>query len=301
MTCPFLKEARVKYCRTSTFRKLIPLAQAGRAEERCSSEKYPDCLVFRQQPDAMDLAAFGICPFLSESLMQYCGAAPVAKFVPYSESLLTRCGNDSYRYCELYLQMAHPLPAPETADGIAMPRELAYSANHMWVDVGGDGVWHAGIDAFLGRVLGEVERIEFVWQKGHHRPTAVINAGGIEREITLPIPLTLTGCNLYLRANPARLTAEPYTRGWLFEGVPDAGAPDGLLRGEAARQWMDSEVRHISEFLQRMPGLPGQTIGQTMADGGMFCAGLARHIEREQMLALLDEFFSPLREQERKL
>ena len=29
MTCPFLKEAQVKYCRTSSVRKLIPLA-AGR-------------------------------------------------------------------------------------------------------------------------------------------------------------------------------------------------------------------------------------------------------------------------------
>jgi glycine cleavage system H lipoate-binding protein len=312
MICPFLKEARVKYCRTSSLRKLIPLAHTGHTEERCSSENYTGCPIFRQQPDATGLAAFGICPFLSESLMQYCGAASVAKFVPYSESLLSRCGNDSYRYCELYLQMAHPLPPPETADGIAMPEELGYSPNHMWVDVSADGVCHAGIDAFLSRVLGEVESLTFVWQKGHHRPTAVVTAGGIEREITLPIPLTLTACNLYLRANPGRLTSEPYTRGWLFEGVPDAGTLDGLLRGRAARQWMDAEVRHISEFLQGMPSPSGrilgqtmgqtvdQTMGQTMADGGLFCAGLARHIEREQMFALFDEFFSPLREQERK-
>jgi len=56
MTCPFLKEAQVKYCRTSSVRKLIPLAQASRAEELCSSENYSDCPVFRQQPDAHELA-----------------------------------------------------------------------------------------------------------------------------------------------------------------------------------------------------------------------------------------------------
>jgi glycine cleavage system H lipoate-binding protein len=294
MTCPFLKEAQVKYCRSSSIRKLIPLAQAGRADERCSSENYAACPVFRQQPDADTFAAFGTCPLLHESLMQYCGAAPVAKFVPYSESLLSRCGNDGYRYCELYLQMSHPLPAPETADGIAMPAELAYSANHLWLDAGGDGTCHVGIDAFLSRALGEVERIGFVWQKGHHRPAAVVTAGGVDLEITLPFALQITSCNLYLRANPERLTSEPYTRGWLFAGVPEPGAADGLLRGEQAQHWMEREVRAIHEFLQHLPG----PAGPTAADGGMFSAGLARHIEREQTFALFQEFFSPLREQE---
>jgi glycine cleavage system H lipoate-binding protein len=294
MTCPFLKEAQVKYCRSSSIRKLIPLAQAGRADERCSSENYRTCPVFRQQPDADGFAAFGTCPLLHESLMQYCGAAPVAKFVPYSESLLSHCGNDSHRYCELYLQMAHPAAPPETVDGIQMPAELAYSPNHMWVDVGGDGVCHVGIDAFLSRALGEVERIGFVWQKGRHRPAAVVTSGGIDLEITLPFALELTDCNLYLRANPERLTGEPYTRGWLFAGVPDAGAADGLLRGEQAQHWMEREVRGIHEFLQQLPG----PAGQTAADGGMFSAGLARHLEREQTFALFQEFFSPLREQE---
>ncbi len=297
MTCPFLKEARVKYCETSSVRKLIPLAQAGRTEERCSSEHYSDCPVFQQHPDSTTLAVFGSCPLLHESLMQYCGAASIAKYIPYSESLLSRCGNDSYRYCELYLQMAH-LPSPaETVDGVPMPENLAYSANHMWLDAGADGVCHVGIDAFLGRALGDVERISFVWQSGHHRPTAVVTSSGVDLEITLPFALRLTDCNLYLRANPARLTGEPYTRGWLFEGVPDAGSLDGLLRGEEAQRWMEREVRNVSEFLQRLPG----PLGRTAADGGMFCPGLARHLEREQTLALFNEFFSPLREQEIRL
>jgi glycine cleavage system H lipoate-binding protein len=294
MTCPFLKEAQVKYCRTSSIRKLIPLAQAGRTEERCSSEHYLECPVFREQPDAEGLAAFGTCPLLHESLMQYCGAAPVAKFVPYSESLLSRCGNDSHRYCELYLQMAHPLAPPETADGIPMPAELGYSVNHLWLDLGGDGLCHVGIDAFLARALGEVQRIDFVWQKGRHRPTAVVTAAGVDLEITLPFPLQMTACNLYLRANPARLTGEPYTGGWLFAGVPEPALSDGLLRGEPAQHWMEDEVRKVNEFLLNLPG----PAGHTAADGGMFSAGLARYIEREQMLALFHEFFSPLREQE---
>jgi glycine cleavage system H lipoate-binding protein len=301
MTCPFLKEAQVKYCGTSSVRKLIPMAQAGRAEERCSSASYPACPVFRQQPGAREMAALETCPFLHESLMQYCAAASVTRLVPYSESLLSRCGNPSYRYCELYLQMAHPLPPAETVDGLPMPADLGYSANHMWLDTaaqaGGDGVCYAGIDAFLSRMLGPVERVSFVWQRGRHRPTAVVTAAGVDLEITLPFPMQLTNCNLYLRANPGRLISEPYTGGWLFEGVPEPGALDTLARGEQARHWMEGEIKSISEFLQHLPGPDGPTA----ADGGMFSAGLARYLEREQTLALFHEFFSPLREQEVRL
>ena len=125
--------------------------------------------------------------------------------MPYSESLISRCGNDSFRYCELYLGMAHPAPAAEQVDGIALPGWLQYSANHMWLDVTEDGVCHAGIDAFLSRALGKVDRISYVWQKGERRPAAVLTVNGMDLEVVFPNPLMLTGCNLYLRADPARL------------------------------------------------------------------------------------------------
>ena len=71
--------------------------------------------------------------------------------------------------------------------------------------------------------------------------------------------------------------------------MPDAGTLDCLAHGEQAQHWMDGEVKKLNEFLQQLPG-PN---GPTAADGGMFSTGLARYIEREQMLALFHEFFSP--------
>ena len=40
----------------------------------------------------------------------------------------------------------------------------------MWLDVGEDGICHAGIDAFLSRALGQVERISYVHCKGGTGP-----------------------------------------------------------------------------------------------------------------------------------
>ncbi|HUI56223.1 MAG TPA: hypothetical protein VLY04_14705 [Bryobacteraceae bacterium] len=284
MTCPFLKETQVKYCRSAAVRKLIPLAQAGRAKEKCSSGEFTACPVYQQQREADARGDFGPCPYLHESLMQYCAAAATTKFVPYSESLLSRCGNDSYRYCELYLAMAHPNLPVEEVDSIPMPSWLQYSANHMWLDATDDGLCHAGIDAFLARALGPVDRISYVWQTGHHRPTAVLTAAGIDWEVVFPNAFQITRCNLYLRATPGRLTAEPYSAGWLFEGKVEPGTEANLLLGDAARQWMEEEHRRINDFLQQQCGCA--------ADGGTLAAGCARHLDREQMLALFHEFFS---------
>ena len=207
------------------------------------------------------------CPCLRESLMQYCGAAPVAKFVPYSESLLSRCGSDSHRYCELYLSMAHPEAPPAGADAISTPEWLNYTANHLWLDVTEDGVCHAGIDAFLSRTLGKVDRIGYVWTKGLHRPTAVLTVDGCDLQIVFPNEMMLVNCNLYLRADPSRLTTEPYAGGWLFEGEPLPETARNLVAGPQAREWIEREERRMSEFVHQ------QTVPR--ADGGRW-----RHVRK---------------------
>jgi glycine cleavage system H lipoate-binding protein len=295
MTCPFLRETQVKSCSSASIRKLIPLAQAGGKDEKCSSAAHTTCSVYRNELTGPETG--GPCPFLRESLMQYCAAAPVTRFVPYSESLLSRCGTDSFRYCDLYLSMAHPDLSREEVDGLPLPGWLSYSANHMWLEVTEDGICHAGIDAFLARVLGKIERLSYVWEKGRHCPTAVLTAAGQDFEATFPNPMLLTNCNLYLRANPSRLISEPYTAAWLFEGMPLPETRNHLRSGVAARQWMEREQRRINEFLQQ----PADGSQPCAADGGQFAEGLAAHVPPERLRALFHEFFSPFASEKSQL
>jgi glycine cleavage system H lipoate-binding protein len=287
MTCPFLREAQVKFCEAAPVRKLIPMLQCGRAEEKCSSGAHTTCRVFQGREEQASTAPAGHCPFLGESLMQYCGAAPVARFVPYSESVLSRCGNEGFRYCELYLSMAHPASPADEVDGIAVPDWLRYASNHTWLDITSDGTCHAGVDAFLSRVIGPVERISYVWMKGDHRPAAILTAGGIDLEVVFPNPIRITGCNLYLRANPTRISTEPYTAGWLFEGTPLPETAAGLLEAGEARAWMGQEERRMNQCLQ-------DAAGTCAADGGLCAPGALRLLSRERAMALFHEFFSPL-------
>lgn len=292
MTCPFLKETRMKYCQSSAIRKMIPFAQSNHADEKCSSGDYASCPVYQAQPPSG--IERGSCPLLRVSLMQYCGAAPVAKFVPYSESLLSRCGSNSHRYCELFLAMARA-DAAAGADGIPMPEWLSYSDNHMWVDVTEDGACHIGVDGFLSRALGKIDRISYVWTKGLHRPTAVLTVGGCDLQIVFPNEVLLVNCNLYLRADPSRISSDPYAGGWLFEGEPVPDTTRNLLPGGQAREWMEREQRRINEFFQQHTA----GAGLLAADGGVLVEGAARHLDREARLALFHEFFSPFASEKR--
>ena len=275
--------------------------------ERCSSSDYSNCPAAKQHHE--ELPSQSHCPFLQESLAQYCAAAAVTKFVPYSESLLSRCGNESHRYCELFLAIARPetdLSASVAArgdanqdvvEGIVMPRRVAYSANHMWLDADDDGLFHVGLDAFLAGAIGCVEHISFAATHGVTRPAAVLTVKGVDVQVVFPNNMLLTQANAYLRASPGKLISDLYTAGWLFEGrdpgeLSDETNPkvsEGLIRDEKARRWMEQEVYRLSTFIHdeysRREGL--------MMDGGLFARGVALQLTSDELLHLFNEFFSP--------
>jgi glycine cleavage system H lipoate-binding protein len=293
---------------------MIVRTPLGVGIERCSSPDYVNCPAVKQHHE--ELPNQSHCPFLQESLAQYCSAATVTKYVPYSESLLSRCSNESHRYCELFLAVtrAHdekPSGVEENAataekendssiyevEGIRMPGDLSYSLNHMWLHVDRDGSYHVGIDAFVAKVLGRVERLSYVTLHGVDRPSAVFTVNGADLQIIFPNRMLLTGTNSYLRANLEKLIADPYRAGWLFEGKDPKGSAHqkdsiptaGLIRDDNARQWMGEEVQRLSSFvheeLSRQEGV--------MMDGGSFVDGVALQLNREELLHLCNEFFSP--------
>jgi len=314
MICPFLKEEHVRYCRASPFKKMIPRSLEDTHSQRCSGREWVSCPMAMQKDQEM--ADQMQCPYLQESLVQYCSAASATKFIPYSESLLSRCGNEGHRYCELYLAMANPESNANDAasngrqkdmavefwvEGVRLPSRLWYSPNHMWLDVSDDGYCHVGVDGFLTKVLGQVDQISFVEGKGIKRPSVVLTSNGVDFHLVFPNRLMIAGRNAYLRACPQKLISDPYVTGWLFEGIePSATVLDsnesittGLINGKDAYEWMQQESLRLSVWLHHVIGL-SQSRGEiVMMDGGSFHQGVVQHLKREQTLHLFDEFFSP--------
>jgi glycine cleavage system H lipoate-binding protein len=317
MRCPFLHEVRVKFCRATAFRKMIPESARDVGHERCSSTAYVGCSAV---PAGVTGQAIGpSCPHLQDATAEYCGASPVRRYVPANDAPLSRCSCGGHRFCELYLATADPrgerlpgntgLARPSSpgcptvvVDGIPVPGHLSYSPNHMWLDVDQDGRCHVGIDAFLARVVGHADMISFVTSgRGSDRPVVVLTVDGVDLQLVFPHPLAEAAVNAHLRIDPAKLTADPYGAGWLFEGVEPAtlgasvGAAlqAGLIPGERAARWFVAEGTRLLEFLHGRIVQPAAVGTRLAADGGRIEAGLAARLQRELRISLFNEFFSP--------
>jgi glycine cleavage system H lipoate-binding protein len=302
MRCPFLREAQVKSCCASPFKKMIVRTVDRASYERCSSNEWISCPASKQHHE--DRPAVDHCPFLQESLVQYCSGIPVLKYVPYSDAPLSRCSNDSHLYCEVFLSMVNP--GTQLADhhvppcSVSQNKGVCYSKNHMWLDVHEDESCHVGIDAFLAKFLGNVERLSYVTTKSVCSPTAVITARGVDLESVFPVRIQVTGVNTYLRARPSSLVSHPYTLGWLFEGIvpkdPSEGSihstDNGMIKSGQARRWLGQESRRLTDYVHNELLLNRNREFATMMDGGSWSEDLIIHLTREEILQVWNEFFS---------
>src|SRR5437868_817096 len=167
MRCPYLKDANVKLCGNSAWRKMIVQQAADAGDEKCSSSSYANCPLYPRRGE--EAPADSRCPYLEEKRAEYCAAARVPQLVPHTEAS-SRCKSDSYKYCN-----ALPGRVPRRLDnGVEVPVHLYYSVSHLWLDPGTDGGWHIGIDSLLAKVMGSVDRVTFVTLEGVERPAAVL-------------------------------------------------------------------------------------------------------------------------------
>lgn len=311
MKCPFLKDTRVKFCQASPIRKMIVSDQGEGEVEKCSTPLWTSCPVAQER--VKGTTQHKQCPFLKESFVQYCSLSSVTKFIPYNEAPFSRCTNSNHRYCEHYLSMEKPHCPLNTGvtsdtedgenettndyliDGTRVPQKLKYSHNHMWIDESEDGSCYIGVDAFMTRILGEIEAVDFITTKGVGRPAAVMTVNGIDLEIVFPNELLITGMNSYLRATPGKVSSDPYGAGWLFEAQetkhPKKNVP--LFYGRSALQWMQLETNRLNQFVHNEIQQLKLEDKILMADGGNVADDFAKHLRREDLLKLFHNFFSP--------
>lgn len=319
MKCPFLQEAQVKFCRASVFRKMIVRTPDQATRERCSTPDYVHCPAAAKPHEKLSDQSH--CPFLQESPAQYCSAVPLTKFIPYTEPVLTSCGTDRHKYCRSYLAVANPEGKDPTqegdsdgagfdtqtgeylVEGLRVRDWLHYSPNHMWMDISPDGCVHIGIDSFLAGLMVQPDRLTFVTCGGICRPTLVFTIQGFDLPMVFPCRIRVTNPNLYMRTDPSRVLSDPYTFGWLFEGMEvaeentgqSAAAKRTLRTGRSVASWMHHEVERLSRFLHSISHLADSQGVRLMADGGHRYKDLAGQLGREERIQLLDQFFSPWR------
>jgi hypothetical protein len=170
----------------------------------------------------------------------------------------------------------------------------------MWLDQADDGLCHIGVDAFLAYFFQRIEAINFLPALSSALPTTVLTIHGVDLHLVFPFPMNVTRINSYLRADVHKLVSYPYSAGWLYEGtllepnsLQSTAPASSLLRGTGAVQWMKSELSHLSEFIHEQI-IPNHIAGQpVMMDGGIVHPDFLHHSNKQELLHLFNEFFSP--------
>lgn len=117
------------------------------------------------------------------------------------------------------------------------PEELAYTAEHEWVQELDDGRLKIGITDFAQDALGDVVYIDLPDTPKEAEAGAVVaevESTKSVSEIYMPISGTITDTNEALGDSPDLVNADPYGAGWFFIMEPAGDADRSSLIDAAA-------------------------------------------------------------------
>jgi glycine cleavage system H lipoate-binding protein len=186
------------------------------------------------------------------------------------------------RFRDRALGLAH-------VEGGVWAANVDYAPGHTWVRRLRRGGLRIGLDDLAQRLLGGGEIVEMPKQGSLVRAgevTTVIRCGDKIGEIRSPVDGTVSEVNDAVVRNPSLIHREPYTRGWLYTVAPSGAGPTQVLRGEAARRWVERESVRLTRFLEH-------DLGLAAADGGEIVAPPPALLTGEQWTALTMAFLWP--------
>ena len=81
----------------------------------------------------------------------------------------------------------------------------------------------------------------------------------------------------------------------MFSGRTEWHDPirDGLIDGARAADWIRAEAERLTSFVHERVARAGEGGMRYAADGGRADFGLASHLDRDDLIALYNEFFAP--------
>lgn len=151
-----------------------------------------------------------------------------------------------------------------------------YAPGHAWLQASGAGRLRVGLDDLAQHLLSRITSVSLPEVGRSFRagePIAAIQAG--RRQALLPAPVSgrVVAVNRGAQRHPARLHADPYSRGWLYVLQPDDDSYTRMPSGEGSRQWFSSEAVRFSRFIEGQLGLAAADGGELVAPGPSLLTG----------------------------
>lgn len=178
------------------------------------------------------------------------------------------------------------LPRAVTAGWFQVPADVALHPGHTWARMEEDGTVAVGLDDLGHRMVGAVDGMSLPSpgsrvEQGER--AVMLEAGGKQVGLLSPVDGEVVATNAAARDGSA-----PYGEGWLFKVRPTRWARNAaqLLKGEAAREWVEEQGRKLTMRLA-----PEMALAPAMHDGGAPLPGMARELDAEHWDEIAREFF----------
>jgi glycine cleavage system H protein len=162
---------------------------------------------------------------------------------------------------------------------ITVPDGLALATNHTWLRSNRDGTVTIGLDEFLSRVIGAVEKVTLPSEGDIVAPAvAEISLGvrGHSLHLSSPMRGNVVETNLDLLKDPSLIHKDPYGMGWLvrLKAREDDGDAWGKYTVRKPLEWLKDQASLVRDFLV-MNSQQGEPV--TMQEGGLPMDGVLQN------------------------
>lgn len=179
----------------------------------------------------------------------------------------------------------------QTVHGVMLPAGYYLSAGHTWVRIEDRDRVRIGIDDFAARLLGKIDAVSIplmgqTVQQGRTGFTLFKEIFPIR--FSSAVTGVITQVNPAIDKDPGRITAAPYTDGWVcMVHCPDLKKDlKQLLFMEEGISFMTGQVRKLHDLLE-------ESTRMKAADGGDPVFGILDHVPADIRKRLIHAFMGP--------
>ncbi len=170
-----------------------------------------------------------------------------------------------------------------------IPADVEVALNHTWTKTTAGPLVTVGLDEFVAKFFGTVERI-VVPEAGMAAGSILLQDGERSLSLALPVRGRVAAVNTEVLNNPAATHADPYGKGWLLQIAPEPGAPRRSPAAPHAPQWLRDQVLAAREFFLGRAGAENYAF---MQDGGTLVDGILKLYDGAVWNEFGDRFLTP--------
>lgn len=164
---------------------------------------------------------------------------------------------------------------------VRLPDGVALATNHVWSKANADGTITIGLDEFLGRMLGTVERVTMPRAETLTEPSFAdvgVEVQGRVLRLASPVAGRVVETNDEVLRNPSLIATDPYGDGWLvrLQSAREDIAASGHFRVANPVTWLKEQMMYVRDFIAMNAG---QVQPVMLQEGGLPVDGVLQQFD----------------------